>query len=256
MSAELATWGGDAMPEGVTIAPVPQTDTMRLDKRGARILTDRIRRHLETAAVGLVRAWHGQAHVALGYGEGFEGWTAYTDAEFGDLRLLKLPTDDRVELVHAMSDEGWSTAQVARATGRSKTATHYDLKGRPVAAPAVGKTAGTVDEAPVEGAAVPRGEHDGAALTLDPFRGLSPRWETLARVAAQDDRGLTSLELDAELEAPIGTATGSLSKLAARGLIELGSHDEARANRRPYRVTELGLAHLAEILEARDALTP
>jgi hypothetical protein len=249
MSAALVTWGGDAMPEGVTITPGAPA---LLTEHAARRLTDTIRRHLETAAVGLVRAWHGQAHVALGYGEGFEGWTAYTDAEFGDLRLLKLPTDDRRELVRAMDDDGWTLAEIARGTGRSKTATHYDLKGRPSATdPAGGKTAGaaTGDDEPARG----------NGLAADPtvaFAGLSARWEALARVAAQADRGLTSIELDAELEAPLGTATGSLSKLAARGLIELGSHDEARANRRPYRITEAGAERLAEILAAREGVSP
>ena len=88
---------------------------------------------------------------------------------------------------------------------------------------------------------------------VDPFRGLLPRWSALARVAAQDERGLTSLELDAELPAALGTATGALSKLDRLGLVELGSRDEARRNRRPYRITAAGRLRLAEVLAARDA---
>jgi hypothetical protein len=90
---------------------------------------------------------------------------------------------------------------------------------------------------------------------LDPFRGLSARWQALARVEAQGDRGLTSVELDAELDAPLGTATGSLSKLAAAGLIVIGTLEEARerANRRPYRITAAGRVRLAEVVAARDA---
>jgi hypothetical protein len=72
-------------------------------------------------------------------------------------------------------------------------------------------------------------------------------------VAAQGDRGLTSTEARAQVDAAIDTAPAALSKHAARGLVEIGSLDEARANRRPYRITGAGLARLAEIIAARDA---
>jgi hypothetical protein len=35
--------------------------------------------------------------------------------------------------------------------------------------------------------------------------------------------------------------------------VTIGTFDERRRNRRPYRVTDLGRAKLAEILVARDA---
>jgi hypothetical protein len=218
VSADLVTWGGDAMPEGTAITPGRPAI---LTERGARQLTDRIRGNLDAAARGLVRAYHGQAHVALGYGEGFDGWIAYTDAEFGDLRLLKLPTDDRRELVHAMSDEGWSTAEVARATGRSKTATHYELKGRPAAAPAEGKSAGTDGEAPTVGGDGARGDTAAASSTVvaEPPAGTSKRDRAWQLIAEQGERGLTSLELADVTGWTGGSATGTVSDLKRQGRV-------------------------------------
>jgi hypothetical protein len=215
VSAELVTWGGDPMPDGTYVTPAPPAEVPHLGERGARILTDRIRRHLESAAVDLIRAFHGRAHEALGYGEGFDGWIAYVDAEFGDLRLLKLPTSDRRELVQAMSDEGWSLGEVARATGRSKTATHYDLKGRPAADPAEGKSAGAVDEAPIVGDAEPRGELGAASTTVavEPPAGMSKRDRAWQLIAEQGERGLTSLELAEVTGWTGGSATGTVSDL-------------------------------------------
>lgn len=246
MSGEVVTWGGDAMPEGVSITPAEPAEPMRLSERGARVLTDRIRGNLERAARGLVRAYYGRAHEALGYGEGPAGWHAYGEAEFGDLRLLRLPLDERLELERAMTGEGWTRREVARAVGVSAATVSNDLLGRPET---------RRDE--VAGPDAARGDDAEATSTvieaLDPFRGLSPIDEVLARVAAQGDRGLTSLELDAELDRPLGTATASLSRLDRRRLVVIGTADERRLNRRPYRVTEAGLARLVEVIAARDA---
>jgi hypothetical protein len=78
----------------------------------------------------------------------------------------------------------------------------------------------------------------------NPYEGMSRMRETLARVAAQQDRGLTSIELDAETGWPLGTATANLSKLHRRGLVAMSEH--RRLNRGGYVVTDAGRTILEE----------
>lgn len=55
------------------------------------------------------------------------------------------------------------------------------------------------------------------------------------------------------LDAAWETSASSLSKLAARRWVAVGSLAEARDNRRPYRITDAGRVKLVELLAARDA---
>jgi hypothetical protein len=210
-ACELVTWGGDPMPAGVAIEPA--TSTLRLTRSGARKLTDTIRGNLERAAAGLIRAWHGRANEALGYGEGPEGWQAYVAAEFGDLRLLNLPIGDRVGLERAMSGEGWSRREVARGVGVSPATVSNDLLGRPelrrVDEPEV------LDAELVEDGAAARG-NDGAAAPIvpaEPPAGMTKRARTVQLVAEQAERGLTALELAEVTGWRNGQASGTLSDL-------------------------------------------
>ena len=210
-----------------------------LTPQRARELTDQTRALLRAAGTNLVALREGSAHIALGY----EHWHEYVEAEFGDLFVYKLARDrhaivtERQALVASMTVAGYTVREQRDALGASLGTVHADQRAMQL-----------VPDRPL-----PTVVEDPAPV--DPFRGLSPRWEVLARVAAQIDRGLTSLELDAELDRPLGTATGALSKLAAPrlGYLELGTLDEARDNRRPYRVTAAGRARLLEVLAARDA---
>jgi hypothetical protein len=201
------------MPEGVAISRPPAHAT-RLTERGARKLTDTIRGNLERAAAGLIRAWHGAAHEALGYGEGPAGWQAYVAAEFGDLRLLSLPIDDRIELERAMSDEGWTRREVARGVGVSPATVSNDLLGRPETRRDVEPE--VVDGELVEDGAAARGD-DGAAETIvpvEPPAGTSKRARTVQLVAEQAERGLTALELAEVTGWRNGQASGTMSDLA------------------------------------------
>lgn len=204
----------------------------------ARALADETRAALERAGANLVELRAGNAHLALG----FDHWHEFVETWFGDLMVYRLVRDrqlmlaEREALVASMTLAGFTVReQRDELGGLSLSTIHADQR-----------RAGLVPDKPL-----PRAVDD--PEPLDPFRGLLPRWEALARVAAQDDRGLTSIELDAETAHPIGTATGSLSKLAARGLVVIGGLDERRDNRRPYRVTPAGRARLAEMLAVRDA---
>lgn len=203
----------------------------------ARQLTDDTRALLRQSGANLVELREGSAHVVLGYAH----WHEYVEREFGDLFVYKLATDrhaivaERQALVASMTVAGYTVREQRDALGASVGTVHNDMR-----------VLGLVPDRPLP-KVVDEPE------PLDPFRGLSPRWSALARVAAQGERGLTSIELDAELDAALGTATGSLSKLAARGLVVIGELGEARDNRRPYRITAAGRLRLDEVLAARDA---
>lgn len=204
------------MPDGVVIVP-DYGNAVQLTASGARRLTDRIRGHLESAIVGLAAARDGGAHLVLGY----PSWWAYVEAEFGDLRELRLPIAERRALVESMRDDALSVRAIAGKLGVSVGTVHGDLPG-------------TLERAKVVALREPE---------VSPYAGLSRAAETLARVAAQDARGLTSIELDAETGWPMGTATSRLSEHAARGRLLLT--DARRRNRGAYVITETGRAWLA-----------
>jgi hypothetical protein len=224
--APLALWVPD---EGAAV--------LYMTRARARALTDTTRELLRQSGANLAELREGSAHVVLGYAH----WHEYVEREFGDLFVYKLATDrhaivvERQALVASMTIAGYTVREQRDVLGASVGTIHNDQRAL-----------GLVPDRPL-----PEAVADPAPV--DPFRGLLPRWSALARVAAQGERGLTSIELDAELDAALGTATGSLSKLAARGLIVLGTLEEARGNRRPYRITDAGRARLVEVLAARDA---
>ena len=208
---------------------------MREDR--ARALAEQTRTALAIAGANLIELRAGNAHLALGYA----AWHEFVADWFGDLTVYRLVQDrvqrvaERQALVASLTLAGHTVREQRDALGASVGTVHSDQRqmqlvpDRPL--PTV------VDE----------------PEPLDPFRGLLPRWSALARVAAQGERGLTSLELDDELDAALGTATGSLSKLAGRGWVRtVDGLESLRRNRRPYVITDAGRARLAEVLAERD----
>jgi hypothetical protein len=223
VSATLVTWGGDAMPDGVHIAPAEDTTTWLLTRADAEALTAEIRRDLGNAILKLQLAREGHAHTALGYAY----WHEYLLDRFGDLKELRLPVTERRALVASMCEAGASVTDIVRTIGFSRGTVQGDR-----VALGYGKapTGDVIDLHPEPAA--------------DPYEGMSRMRETLARVAAQDDRGLTSLELDAETGWPMGSATANLSKLERRGHVRRLA--VFRSRRAAYVVTDTGAAVLAE----------
>ena len=231
-----ATWGGDAMPDGVKIEGPAYAGTYSSRSR-AEARADRIRGNVAELVRDLVDAWREHDDEALG----FETFASYTEWLFGDVSRVSIPVEARRELVAGMTErDGRSVRQIADALGVSKSLVALDRK--------IMLHPEALDDAEVIEAI------DAEVVEqLDPYRGLSPRWESLARVAAQLDRGLTALELLDEAEFAEGTGPAALSKLDRAGFITIGGHDERRRNRRPYRITERGRAKLDELLAAREA---
>jgi len=222
----VATW---TLGDGV--------DLVVMSEQRARDLATETRDMLGQAGANLVELRAGNAHLALG----FDAWHEFVEFWFGDLHVYRLVRDrvsmlaERQALVASLTIAGHTVREQRDVLGASLGTVHADQRAL-----------GLVPDRPLP-AVVADPE------PVDPFRGLSARWSALARVAAQEARGLTSIELDAELDAALGTATGSLSKLAARGWIVLGDLADARDNRRPYTITAAGRVRLGEVLAARDA---
>src|SRR5271163_2803652 len=85
-----------------------------LTESEARDLTDRICRGLD-GVWGLVKqAYLGRAWVALGY----ESWDVYCIQEF-DSHRLRVPREDRSEVVHSLRQAGLSYSAISSATGDS-----------------------------------------------------------------------------------------------------------------------------------------
>ena len=88
----------------------------------ARELTDTIRRDTSLLWDKLARAYTGRAWAALGY----ESWDDYCTNEFADCRL-RLPREDRREVVQSLTAQGLSTRAIASAIGISDGTVRNDL---------------------------------------------------------------------------------------------------------------------------------
>ena len=80
----------------------------------ARDLTDKIRTSLGVAWELVKEAYQSRAWAALGY----RSWDQYTAEEFGANRL-RLPREERQEIVGSLRDAGMSVRAIAAATGSS-----------------------------------------------------------------------------------------------------------------------------------------
>lgn len=186
------TWGGDAMPDGVTILPAGDASSSYwMTTATARRLTDEIRRHLGSAIVKLAEARAGHADLALGY----SAWFEYVEAEFGDLREMRLPVAERQALVGSMTGAGLSVRAIKSKTDFSLATIHADRQA--------------LGLAPVRPLPEP---------APDPYEGMSCPQQALARIRAQGDRGLTCRELELETGWLHQTASPTLRRLEKRGL--------------------------------------
>lgn len=90
---------------------VVEVDCSPLSKAGARSITDRIRESGELDADLLIRAYHGNAHVALDY----LNWQAYCRHEFNGLGRASDP-ETRLALVRKLRLHGLPLKVIAAAT--------------------------------------------------------------------------------------------------------------------------------------------
>lgn len=88
---------------------------LELSSSQARELTDRIRVGVEAIWELVKQAYQSRAWAVLGY----ESWDDYCTREFGTSRI-RLPREERQEVVSSMREIGMSTRAIASATGVSK----------------------------------------------------------------------------------------------------------------------------------------
>lgn len=88
----------------------------------ARRLTDQIKVAVEGVWHLVTRAYEGRAWVALGY----SSWDDYCTREFGASRI-RLPREERQEIVGSLRDAGLSIRAIAAATGAGRDTVHREL---------------------------------------------------------------------------------------------------------------------------------
>jgi hypothetical protein len=222
MTAELITWGGDSVPDAVTLAPATDS-SYYLTQRKARELTDSIRGSLAEAAALLELAREGHAHLALGYTH----FHLYCQAEFGSLTEMRLPVATRRALVASMCDAGASVSDIVKALGFSRGCIQAD------------RVALKISDAQPRGQVVPIREEQ-----PNPYEGMTRVRETVARAAAQGDRGLTCRELELDTGWHHGVASAAMSKAKRRGYVAVDGRD--RHGYGVHVLTDAGLAVLEE----------
>lgn len=93
-----------------------------LDAAQARVITDRIKVAVEGTWQLIQEAYVSRAWAALGYGS----WDDYCTREFGTSRL-RLPREERQEVVASLREIGMSVRAIAAATGNSVGTVHAEL---------------------------------------------------------------------------------------------------------------------------------
>ena len=189
----VPTWGGDAMPDGVTIEPPAHAGTYSSRSR-AEARAVRIRGNVAELIEDLVGAWREHDDAALG----FASFAEYTAWVFGDVSRVSIPTEARRELVAGMTErDGVSIRRIADALGVSPTTVAADRKV--MLHPEALDEARVLDVEPA----------DGPVAAAEPMPALSKR--DVAVHLVRQHGGLTSLEL-AELTGwRYGQASGTLA---------------------------------------------
>jgi transposase-like protein len=106
----------------VSLVDTSTGEIVQMSEGDARELTDMIRRTGEIMWSQIIRAYNGRAWAALGYST----WDDYCSTEFDGARI-KLPREDRREVVASLREAGMSVRAIAAATGASKNTIAADV---------------------------------------------------------------------------------------------------------------------------------
>jgi len=90
----------------------------------ARALTDQIKGALIVAYDVLIECWMGRADLALGY----LSWDAYCASEFDGIRMVRLPREQRQEIVTAMHKAGMPVRAIGAGLGVDKDTANRDVR--------------------------------------------------------------------------------------------------------------------------------
>ncbi|WP_154793226.1 hypothetical protein [Occultella kanbiaonis] len=197
----LVMMGGGAM----TALAAHEAD---LDPVAARRLTDQLRVALEGGWQLAIRAWAGRVWVALGYAS----WDEYCTRELGQCRI-RLPRQDREEVLAPLSAAGMSTRAIGSLTGL-----HATTVQRVLADADVSPGEAEADAVPVarRGGAGPRrvAGRDGKQYpSKHPTR--SDVLVRRAEVARLRNLGFSQVRIAAELGVAQATVSADLAELTA-----------------------------------------
>lgn len=98
------------------------TDVVAISASEARMVTDRIKAGVEAVWHLIEQAYTSRAWAVLGY----TSWDDYCTREFGTSRI-KLPREDRAEVLSSMRELGMSIPAISAATGMSVGSVHSNL---------------------------------------------------------------------------------------------------------------------------------
>jgi DNA invertase Pin-like site-specific DNA recombinase len=120
-TAEAETNGCDAVvTEAGRLDEVVDAEIVKdMNKAQAREITKKIRRHLDNVWELIKQAYSRRAWAALGY----QTWDAYCASEF-DTGQLRLPLEERSEVMCSLREAGMSERAISAATGLGKTTVH------------------------------------------------------------------------------------------------------------------------------------
>lgn len=110
-----------------------EIDVVPATAETARQLTDRIKVAVEATWHLISEAYLTRAWAALGYGS----WDEYCTREFGTSRL-RLPREERQDVVISLRESGLSTRAISAATGIAKGTVRKDLQVGQIDPPALG----------------------------------------------------------------------------------------------------------------------
>ncbi len=150
----------------------------------ARILTDRIKVAVEATWHLVTEAYKSRAWSALGY----SSWDDYCTREFGTSRL-RLPREERQEVVASLRESGLSTRAIAAATGIDRKTIRRDLDQVGEMGPVTGTDGKTYPARPAP-EPKPAADKPRRSSLVDQARGagweLRKAVERIERIAADD----------------------------------------------------------------------
>lgn len=232
------------MADAPAIPAMSEDDARRITER-IRSLVVQTREGMEKVQRLLTEAKDGNAHVALGYGEG--EWTRYMADLFAD-QPLRLPRDQRKELVGYLAGEGMSSAAIAPIINTTDRRARQimaearqagsDFRPAPQSTPAVDRTTGDVSDWPV---VPPPGQAPTAQKTtgLDGKQYSRPTAQPPAEPVKPKRRALTDQFFDAAYD--MNKAVERVARLTAD-------------DRFPRNADQVAAKHRNDLIRARDLL--
>lgn len=186
------------------------SDIIIASKREAEDRAERIRTALSVSWDLIKDAWKAFDWQALGY----ESWDAYCDGEFGTSRI-RLPREERREVVSSMREIGMPIRAIASATGTNRETVRQEVAGDKKLSPETvtgmdGKTYSSSQPERPRATAMPQSDLDALntppatspAEPAEPDDAPMPEWENVAQLPQQEVKRIQSETEDRKITVP------------------------------------------------------